>query len=390
MKVTTIPQRLAVSAYLAILKQVQEQNIEYPCRITDPSLALTTVLKKNPWMRLDDQASDDIPAEGLVPAVAGGCFAGVNTACIRIEDLAVAIWRSDGEAGCFYWSDTSGNWTVANCRDYLKPVHMGYLSALRLLSEGLTFSEQHVTSDALLRWVTEGQLTAYTSRYQDAEKQRGVQVMERMVFVDEDRQFTLTPDDILAELYFDESELKTYRPDKKIQWFTRDQVAERWRRSGASATEIGAFLQAEFDGERSFPKGSLAGRVFESLISMEQIEAAEKREPSLSQFDLPGSVTNDAGLLEPLVDVKRRDEWREMILAVISKYRDVHKDTPTWAQFWPFLCDNRPAEYGIAIVSGKKGKESFVAMGDERIRKGNVKRRFERLLKPSLRTNSGQ
>ncbi len=87
------------------------------------------------------------------------------------------------------------------------------------------------------------------------------------------------------------------------------------------------------------------------------------------------------------LEIERADEWREMLLAVIAEYQAKYEAYPTWPQFWGFLLENPPKEFGVTVHSGKRGvHHACVKMGEvENLDKSNLKKRFDRLLKLSIK-----
>lgn len=99
--------------------------------------------------------------------------------------------------------------------------------------------------------------------------------------------------------------------------------------------------------------------------------------------------TNSPAIDGKILEIERADDWREMLLAVIAEYQAKHEAYPTWPQFWGFLLENPPKEFGVTVHPGKRGvpkHEACVKRGEEdSITKGNLKRRFDRLLKPTIK-----
>ncbi|MFM8330886.1 MAG: hypothetical protein ACKN9T_04295 [Candidatus Methylumidiphilus sp.] len=85
-------------------------------------------------------------------------------------------------------------------------------------------------------------------------------------------------------------------------------------------------------------------------------------------------------------DIKRKNEWRDMIVKVIHKYEVAHKEYPSWDQFWLFLYENPPKGVtvfaGVCNPTGKGFKEQpSVKMAGVTKHKSDIKRRFDNLNK---------
>jgi hypothetical protein len=85
---------------------------------------------------------------------------------------------------------------------------------------------------------------------------------------------------------------------------------------------------------------------------------------------------------EEVLNIKRADEWRTMILAAINQYKAEHGTYPEWDVFWVYLSANPPVGFDVSIEKGERGiREAVIKMGKfESIPKSNLKKRFERIM----------
>jgi hypothetical protein len=207
--------------------------------------------------------------------------------------------------------------------------------------------------------------------------------------------------------YFRKSDIESFYPQER--YVTGYDLIERWVKFCGSKLGVVAKIVSCGRDERMYwfhpfylsttgaphPKAPLEKHLF-LLREVERIERGDfnialdlEMEVNTNRRECNNIGWNrDDNLIEAKgnenrIDVERADEWREMLIAVVIKYQSIHKLYPTWPNFWGFLSDNPPKEFGVSIHPGKRGAhEAFVKMGNsESLTKTNLKKRFDRLPK---------
>lgn len=116
-----------------------------------------------------------------------------------------------------------------------------------------------------------------------------------------------------------------------------------------------------------------------------------KEDSGYNQADNEQLKVHDQASADFEPSVKRSDEWRDILISAIRKYKEEHKVRPTkWSQLWSFILANPPREYGVTIELGMRGRPQVLRIKNgPSLSKNAFKKRFDRLPNLSVNADSG-